>query len=142
MAENLIPAGITGADLSRLEDCWLVLLSSYPWGEAEADAVGERGAILFGLAARLLGREAAEGEPFGAAWSLAEAARHVSDPQSRAILVKRAKSAIAALPTSHELRPLTMITVRSAYDLFHGDRAGWHRVFAALHFIFLGRMPR
>lgn len=145
VAEYLIPAGITGFDLSRLEDPWLVLLNPYPWGEAEADALAERGAILFELSARLLDQEAAESRPLGVAWSLADAARRVTDPLSRATLQDRAKSAIAALPQrrmSSELAPLIMITFRRVYDLLYGDRPGWHRVLAALRYLFSGRMPR
>jgi 15-cis-phytoene synthase len=144
VAATLIPAGVSGAELSRLEYCWLALLSPFPWDDLIADAVAERGAILFRIGARLLGREAAEGEPFGRAWSLADVARHCSDAQSRAVLFDRARSAIAALPQRGapiELGPLEMITVRRAYDLEHGDRRGWHRMFAALRYVISGKMP-
>ena len=145
VAATLIPAGVSGAELSRLEDCWLALLSPFPWGDAEAEAFVERGAILFGIGARLLGREAAEGEPFGAVWSLADGARHCSDPQSRAFLVDRAKSVIADLPPRRmplELQPLVMISVRRAYDLLHGDRGMWHRVRAWLRYMIFNTLPR
>lgn len=142
VARTLIPAGISGTELSRLEHCWLPLLNPFPWGENEAAAIGRRGALLFGFGARLLGHAAVEGEPFGAAWSLAEAACRIPDPQSRAIVLERAKSAIAKLPTSRELRPLTMITVRSAYDLLYGNRRGWHRSLMALRYLLFGRVPR
>ena len=146
VAEYLIPAGITGADLSRLEDPWLVLLNPYPWGETEADAVRQRGAILFGLVARLLGRDAAEGESLGAAWSLGDAARYIDDPESHAILRNRAELAIAALPprrnSSSELAPLRIMTLLSAYDLLHGERWWGRRLFDAFRYAVLGRMPQ
>jgi len=145
VAASLIPAGVSGAELSRLENCWLTLLNPFPWADAEAEAFVERGAILFGIGARLLGREAAEGEPFGVMWSLVDGARHCSDPQSRAFLVDRAKSAIAELPRRRipqELHPLTMIAARRAYDLLHGDRRGWHRMLAAVRHSAFGIMPR
>ena len=144
VAATLIPVGVTGSELSRLEDCWLTLLAPFPWGDVEADAIAERGAILFGIAARLLGREAAEGEPFGAVWSLADAAQHVSDPESRTVLCDRAKSAIAALPRRRmpgELSPITMIAVRRAYDLLHGGRGTWHRLLAGLRHSIFGSFP-
>ncbi len=144
VAATLIPAGITGTELSRLEDCWRTLLNPFPWGDEEAGAIAKRGAILFGISARLLGREAAEGEPFGQVWSLADAAQHVSDAQSRAVLGHRAKSAIATLPrrrTPTELTPLTMVVVRETYDLLNGNHRGWHRWLAALRYIMFGRMP-
>jgi phytoene synthase len=144
VAATLIPAGVSGAELARLEFCWLALLIPFPWDDVVADALVERGRILFGIGARLLGREAAEGQPFGVAWSLADAARHCSDEQSRAFLFDRAKSAIAALPpqpAQAELAPLVMITVRRTYDLLHGDRRGWHRLLFALRTFILGKMP-
>jgi phytoene synthase len=145
VAANLIPAGIGGAELSRLEDCWLALLGPFPWGDSEADALLERGTILFGISARLLGREAAEGAPFGAVWSLTDGARHCSDPESRAFLLDRAKSAIGNLPRGRsplELRPLAMIAGRRAYDLLYGDRPWWHRLLAAHRLSMFGIMPR
>ena len=145
VAATLIPAGVTGVTLSRLEDCWLTLLNPFPWSDAEADAVAERGAILFGIAAGLLARNAAEGEPFGVAWSLADAAQSVSDPQSRAVLRGRAELAIATLPwrgTPIDLAPLTMIARRTVYDLLHGDRRGAHRLLYALRYGVFGAFPR
>jgi phytoene synthase len=145
VAATLIPARISGTELSRLEDCWLALLSPFPWGDAQAQALAKRGEILFGIGARLLGREAAEGEPFGAVWSLIDGARHCSDRQSRRFLFDRARSAIAGLPRQRvpaELLPLTMITLRRAYDLLHGDRRGWHRMVAGIRYFNFGIMPR
>jgi len=144
VAASLIPAGVSGAELSRLEYCWLALLTPFPWDQVVADAVAQRGAILFGIGARLLGREAAEGEPFGVVWSLADVARHCSDGQSRAFLIDRARAAIANLPQQggvKELYPLTMITLRRAYDLLNGDRRGWYRLLAALRYVVFGKMP-
>ena len=111
----------------------------------EADAIAERGAILFGIGARLLGREAREGESLGAVWSLADAAQHVSDAESRAVLRDRAKSTIATLsplrrPT--DLSPLRMIAARRTYDLLHTDRSRWHRVLWAIRYSITGRLPR
>lgn len=145
MAATLLPAGVTGAELSRLEDCWLSLLSPLPWGEAQAAALIARGEILFGMAARLLGRDPAEAKALGAAWSLADAARHCRDPESDAFLRGRAEAMVAELSRKRlpsELLPLTMIVVRRAYDLLHGDRRGWHRMYAALRFVLFGKMPR
>lgn len=135
VAAHLIPAGVKGAELSRLEDCWLQLLTPYPWGDPEVDAVANRGSILFAIAARLLGGEPAEAEPFGALWSLADAASGVSDEQSRVVLRARAQSALAELPRERpaKLLPLTMIATRRSYDLFHGHHGPWHRLMFVLH---------
>jgi phytoene synthase len=145
VAHELLPRGISGSDLSALEDCWLLLFSPFPWGEAVADALRKRGEILFGIGARLLGRAPAEGEPFGAIWSLVDGVRHCTDKKSREFLIDRAKSAIAALPRwriSGELRPLTMIAAFAAYDVLHDGAGGWRRVVSALRHSIFGIMPR
>ena len=145
VAADLLPEGVSGTELAQLEYCWLALLNPFPWDDLVADAIALRGAILFGIGARLLGRAGAEGEPFGVVWSLADVARHCSDPPSRAFLIERAKSAIAKLPQRRipiELQPLTMIVARRAYDLLHGDRGGWHRLLTWLRYSISGRMPQ
>lgn len=144
VAATLIPAGVSGEELSRLEYCWLSLLSPFPWDDLVADAIAQRGRILFGIGARLLGREAAEGEPFGVVWSLDDVARRCSDNESRALLRNRATSAIAELPqrTPNGLLPLAMFVFRRAYELQHGDRYGWHRLFWAVRSYMSGRIPR
>ncbi len=55
VATELLPRGISGQELSRLEDAWLPLLEPFPWGGAQAEALKLRGRILFGLGAQLLG---------------------------------------------------------------------------------------
>jgi phytoene synthase len=145
VAATLIPAGVSGAELSRLEYCWLALLTPFPWDDAVADAVAERGAILFGIAARLLGHEPTEVEHFGVLWSLADVAGGCSDEQSRNLLGKRAKSKIATLAEERvprELRPLMMIVFLRAYYLVYGDRGRLHRSLAGLRYLLFGRMPR
>lgn len=145
VAEALLPLGVRGSELSVLEDCWVVLFSPFPWNGAVAHALAKRGQILFGIAARLLGRDPAEGEPFGAVWSLVDGARHCTDRESRAYLLDRAKGAIAELPRRRipgELRPLTMIAAFAAYDAVQNGRGGWSRLFSALRHSMFGIMPR
>jgi len=143
IAATLIPAGVSGAEMSRLEYCWLALLNPFPWDDLVADAVALRGKILFGIGARLLGREPAEGEPFGVVWSLADVAARCSDPQSRKLLRDRATAAITELPQNPKgLLPLTMFVFRRAYELEHGDRYGWHRLLWAVRSLVSGRVPR
>ena len=145
VAATLIPLGVTGAELSRLEFCWLALLTPFPWDDFVADALAQRGKILFGIGARLLGREAREAEALGAIWSLADGARHCSDARSSAFLRDRAKSAIAELPARRmpdELNPLTMFAFRRAYEVLHGDRSRWRGLFAALRYFTFGTLPR
>jgi phytoene synthase len=52
-AKALLPRGVTGAALAKLEDGWATLLEEVP----DAERAGERGACLFRLGARLLKSE-------------------------------------------------------------------------------------
>lgn len=135
---------MTGSELTELEDCWLALFNPFPWGEIVVQAMRRRGEILFGIAARLLGRKPEEGAPFGAVWSLVDAARHCTDAPSRAALIEQSKAAISALPrrVTGELRPLTMIAAFAGYDAFHNGRGGWGRFRAGLVHSLLGMTPR
>ena len=145
VATQLLPRGITGSDLSQLEDGWFPLLEPFPWGDRQAEGLALRGRLLFGVGARLLGREATEGEPVGAIWSLVDGARHCTNRESRDYLIERAKTAISNLPRRHipgELRPLTMIAAFAAYDVLHNGRGGWRRVVSALRHSMFGIMPR
>jgi len=144
VAAHLIPVGVSGAELSALEDCWLALLAPFPWGAAQADAVAERGRVLFGFSARLLGRKARDGAAMGAIWSLAEAAQFVGDELSREYLSARARLAIRttarqAVPV--ELAPLRIIAARRSYDLLHADRSAWHRLLFGLRIVFSRTFP-
>lgn len=144
VSATLIPAGISGTELSQLEDCWVALLSPFPWDDLVGDALAERGRILFGIGARLLGREALEGEPYGVVWSLVDGAQHCSDPESRAYLENRARSAVPKLPqrSPPDLLPITMFVFRRTYELLHGDRYGWHRLLWAIRSLISGGIPR
>jgi len=51
VAAELLPRGISGADLAGLEQGWLELLQELP----DPERAIERGALLFSLAARLVG---------------------------------------------------------------------------------------
>lgn len=145
VAAILIPRGVSGRELSGLEDCWLPLLQPFPWGVEVVQGLEMRGRILFGIGARLLGRDPAEAEPFGAIWSLVDGARHCSDAGSRRFLIDRARDAISQLPKHRipgELRPLTMIAAAAAHDALHGGRGRWHRLASDLRHSMFGIMPR
>jgi 15-cis-phytoene synthase len=67
---ELLPRGITGAELAGLEDRWLGMIGA----DVVPPAHGAGGAALFGLAARLLGGDAVLGAQLGAAWVSGDAA--------------------------------------------------------------------
>ena len=149
VANYLLPSGVTGAGLAKLEDCWAALLEPFPWTVLAAELIRVRGRILFGIGARLLGHNAKEAEEAGAIWSLVDVARHCSDQSSREMLFAEARNSIAELGPqrpSRELRPLTALAAVAAHDVFRdkpldfGNRLIRGMV-ASIHVI-TGRLPR
>jgi phytoene synthase len=119
-AEELIPRGIAGPELAKLEDGWLPLLEDFPWTLVTAEAVAFRGRILFGLANRLLEQADERVERFGAVWALVDVARHCSDRDSLALLLEQARK--LALPMSQlkiagHLRPLSVFAALAIRDI-------------------------
>lgn len=141
VARELLPRGIAGRELARLEDGWLPLLEPFPWDAPQADALRLRGRLLFGIAARLLGGSVDQAERAGELWSLADAAAHCSNDGSRRMLLDHAKHAISTLPqkVDRRLRPLTVLSALAACDASRGGVFG--RGGAALKHRLTGRFP-
>jgi 15-cis-phytoene synthase len=142
VAAELLPLGVTGAELTQLEDAWLPLLDPFPWGERQARGLELRGRILFGIGAKLLGSTAGGAESAGALWSLVDAAQHCSDARSRTMLAEEAGrlAGDAAQPMPRALRPLTVLAALAIVDL--RDGSGTRRVAAALRHRLTGTLPR
>ena len=147
---ELFARGISGEELSRLEDAWLPLLDAFPWRQEVADGLKLRGRILFGIGARLLGGDPDDGEAAGALWSLVDGARHCSDIQSRTFLLEQAKAAIRELPkarTPKFLRRLTGLAAMAAHDAVRNRPldlpyfSPGRGMAAALHYL-KGTLPR
>lgn len=140
--DHLVKCGISGTELSKLEDAWLPLLQSFPWGEEAVEGLKLRGRLLFNLGARLLKSEAADAGAAGALWSLVDAANHCSDAESRQYLCAAARSLLEELPQRlpGTIRPLTVLAALAAYDLRPGGRLG--RVGIALVHKLRGTFPR
>ena len=138
---ELIARGVTGLELSKLEDAWLPMLEPFPWGDRVVEGFRLRGRILFSIGARLLGGSVTEAEAAGALWSLVDGATHCSDAQSRASLCYAARTAVSEVPDKlpTTIRPLTILAALAAYDLRPGGRLG--RVGAALTHRFRGSIP-
>ena len=110
-AAELLPRGMTGAELAELEAGWAGLLEEQP----NAALVGERGTRLFRLAARLLNIEFGD-ETIAAAGRLF------------ATVDAGRRGLIDAVPGSHgkapriarEARPLTLLAALAAHDLRRG----------------------
>jgi len=141
VAAELLPRGVTGAELSHLEEGWLPLLEPFPWGETAAQGLRQRGRLLFGIGARLLGAEPSEAEAAGALWSLVDGATHCSDTDSRGFLCSQARLAVKEIQDKMpaNVRPLTVLGALAAYDLHPGGRLG--RVGVALAHRLRGTIP-
>lgn len=143
VGNKLLPRGITGQELSNLEDAWRPLLEPFPWGQDQVDGLKERGRLLFEVSARLLGGNPIPAEPVGAFWSLADGAEHCSDRPSRDLLEREALSALkdlrGRLPGT--LRPLTILAALAAADLVR-QGSGLFRLSAAIRHRLLGTLPR
>ena len=70
-AAELLPRGVTGATLAGLEDGWATLLDEEP----EVGRIGERGAKLFAIGAKLLGADDRRLDPAGRLWAHEQVAR-------------------------------------------------------------------
>ena len=140
--KELVGRGLTGLELSKLEDSWLPMLEPFPWSESVAEGFRHRGRVLFGIGARLLGGNAHDAEAPGALWSLFDGAVHCSDAASRAALCAAARTALGEVPDRlpAQVRPLTILAALAAYDLRPGGRLG--RVGVALAHRLRGTMPR
>jgi 15-cis-phytoene synthase len=143
VASELIPLGVEGGELSRLEDAWLPLLEPFPWGPAQAEGMRLRGRILFNVGARLLGDDSDAPGDAGELWSLINASQHCSDPISRRMLAQEASTALATqrgqLPRC--VRPLTILAALGAADLVRAG-SGLGRLSAAVRHRLFGTLPR
>ena len=149
VARELVPRNVTGRELAALESGWLRLFDPFPWTVQTSEAIWFRGNLLFGLAARVLGRADERIQGAGGLWALVDAARHCSDADSRAMLLTQARSfarGLAGVRFPGPLRPLSMLTVVSMRDCKRGEpfeREGTPgRAAAMLRHRFSGRLPR
>ena len=128
VAEHLLPAGVSGAELASLEPGWATLLDP----EIEPKLVAERGAALFSIGGRLLGSSDGKLADAGALYALESVGRR-GVPE----LMQPAKDCRARLRGhrfERRVRPLTMLA-RSAAS--QSDRA---RVLAMLAHRWSGRI--
>lgn len=106
VASELLPRGISGGDLAKLETGWAALLQEYP----DQGLVLDRGTILFGLGARLLG---GGGEEVAAAGRL-----YVAGQLKRRGMECAAVPAVDAIKrVPRRLRPITALGVLGRRDL-------------------------
>jgi 15-cis-phytoene synthase len=112
---------LTGAMLAELVERWEPLLEDFPWKHQTVEAVAERGALLFGYAATVLGAKRTHiAKPAGSLWSLVDVARHCSDADSRERLVDVARDQLEGFPADSAdiaMRPLAMLGLLARRDL-------------------------
>ena len=116
---TLLPTGITGAQISAIEEGWSALLDS----EAPADKTmrlhATRGGILFALAARALNTDADDIAAAGEGWALDDLGHRISDTaaaaQARQMAAERLASANPHL-WPRVLRPLGLLTLLATRD--------------------------
>jgi phytoene synthase len=141
VAYELSPRGVTGNELSGLEDAWLPLLQPFPWAEAQTEGLKLRGRVLFDIGARLLGGDPSEAEAPGQLWSLIDGALHCSDTDSRKILLNHAFKIDLSRRVPRRLRPITILAALAVPNV-RDPSSGVARGLAATHHRLTGRIPR
>jgi phytoene synthase len=141
VAGELLLCGVTGDELSLLEDSWAPLFEPFPWGEAQVEGLKQRGRLLFGIGARLLGGEEAEARTAGELWALEDGAMHCSDAASRHFLRRAALAIDRSRTMPRLLRPLTVLGALAIVNI-QEPASGVARGMAALQHRATGRFPR
>ena len=125
LAEHVLPAGISGAELAAMEESWGTLLSSGRLTREELETyAAKRGGLLFRYSARLLGLGDPAVEAAGASWALIDFARHSSVPEEAEAAVDLARQQAVPRRWPAPLRPLGMLSVLALRDAA-GTSDGW-----------------
>jgi phytoene synthase len=126
-AAALRPDRIAGRDLAAMTDGWEALLDDADLSpETAALHARERGARLFRLAGRVLGRESERLSDAGEGWALADLGRHYASPARGDALFDLARAPLERAMVKRwpgMLRPLGMLTALALQDVRHGAEA-------------------
>jgi phytoene synthase len=118
LQERVLPRGVGGADLARMEAGWAVLSSDAPLATADLDAHARlRGGLLFLYSARLLGADGKGLEQAGAAWALVDLARHSGNQADVEAALAAARLRPIPRRWALNLRPLGMLAALARRDL-------------------------
>ena len=125
-AEQILPRGVTGADLSGMAEGWGLLLTPDPMTREElARYAAARGGLLFRFSALLLGAESnPEVEAAGEGWALLDLARHSGSEIDAEAAVAAARARPGPRRWPSRLRPLGMLAALAQRDAEEG-RARW-----------------
>lgn len=123
-AAHILPRGIKGKQLARLEEGWSILLSQ---GALSGDDLARyglgRGALLFRFSSSLLGFQLSEPvKRAGEGWALADLARHSNDVDAKAALAAAAErlAGVTAQRWPGPMRPLGMLAMLALRDTQRG----------------------
>jgi phytoene synthase len=123
-AAALRPDRIAGHELAAMIEGWEALLDDPDWSAETMATHGKaRGALLFRLAGRVLGREHERIEAAGEGWALADLARQTSEPIKAAALLDLAVAPLDRGITGgwpRNLRSLGMLAVLAREDVRRG----------------------
>ncbi|MEA3010038.1 MAG: hypothetical protein QOJ91_1730 [Sphingomonadales bacterium] len=120
LAEHVLPAGVSGAELAGMEEGWAILASPETLTPDELAAYARaRGALLFRFTARLLG-ESETAKEAGEAWALVDLARHCGAAADSDVALAAARQRPLRRRWPARLRPLGMLAVLAARDLDPG----------------------
>lgn len=148
IASVLLPAGLAGRSLAKIEDGWAALLDEEEPGEAQIVAHGEgRGSPLFALSAALLGHMPEDIALAGEGWALTELGHRLSNPETRRHARSLAADRLAGVDIARwpaALRPLGLLVALARQDAAMPPdqlrrQGAPRRLFRALAYRFLGR---
>jgi phytoene synthase len=123
LAEHVLAAGVSGAELAAMVEGWEALLSPEPLTRDELSLYAHaRGGLLFRHSARLLGGDAMPGA--GEKWALVDLARHSANEGDAAAALAAAQELPSSSRWPAKLRPLGMLAALAERDLEPG-RARW-----------------
>jgi 15-cis-phytoene synthase len=124
VARHILPRGIKGSQLARMEEGWAILLGSEALSASDLDNYsGSRGALLFRHSSQLLGIQMnARVKRAGEGWALADLARHSNEVDARAALeaARERLSDVAEQRWPKSLRPLGMLAMLARRDVERG----------------------
>ncbi|HEY0325432.1 MAG TPA: squalene/phytoene synthase family protein [Allosphingosinicella sp.] len=120
IASELLPRGITGAELAEMEPAWALLPGDQPITDDDLDSYARaRGGLLFSFTARLLGGNG-DVEPAGEAWALVDLARHSTEATDVEAALAAARERRLPRHWPKPLRPLGMLSALAQRDLKRG----------------------
>ena len=125
LAEHVLPAGISGAELAAMEEGWRLLLGEDALTSEQLQVYASgRGGRLFALTARLLGGDGAFARPAGESWALVDLARRSGRPEDVEAALAAARAKEVGRGWAPSLRPLGMLGALAARDAEEG-RPHW-----------------